>query len=98
MNAHLVELVWQRAHSRCEYCGLLQENSLLPFEIDHIIAQKHGGRTSANNLALACYYCNSFKGPNIAGIDPRTGNLVQLFHPRRHHWKRWLSQTAVARS
>jgi hypothetical protein len=35
-----------------------------------------------------CRFCNSFKGPNIAGLDPKTGKLVQLFNPRRHHWKR----------
>jgi hypothetical protein len=28
------------------------------------------GRGEAANLALSCFYCNSFKGPNIAGVDP----------------------------
>jgi hypothetical protein len=88
MDAELVEFVWQRARLCCEYCRLPQLYSLLPFEIDHVIAKKHGGRTVAENLALACFYCNSFKGPNIGGLDPRTGKLVQLFHPRRHQWKR----------
>jgi len=48
-----------------------------------------------------CSFCNSFKGPNIAGIDPRTGNLVQLFHPRRHHWKRcfrWRGPLLIGRT
>jgi hypothetical protein len=26
------------------------------------------------------------KGPNIAGIDPLTGNLTRLFHPRSDTW------------
>jgi hypothetical protein len=60
--------------------------SSIPFEIDHIIAQQHGGRTLAGNLALACFYCNASKGPNIASRDPLTGKLVPLFHPRRHKW------------
>lgn len=60
----------------------------LPFEIDHIIARKHGGATSGDNLALACFSCNNHKGPNIAGIDPRTGRIVRLYHPRRHRWQR----------
>jgi HNH endonuclease len=101
MNAELVELVWLRAHSSCEYCCLSQDQSLLPFEIDHIIACKHGGRAVANNLALACYYCNSFKGPHIGGLDPRTGRLTQLFHPRRHHWKgcfRWRGPILIGRT
>jgi 5-methylcytosine-specific restriction endonuclease McrA len=66
MEQALVELVWQRAHARCEYCQLAQASSLLTFEIDHIIAKKHGGATVPENLCLACFYCNSFKGPNIA--------------------------------
>ncbi len=79
---------------------------LVPFEIDHIIARKHRGRTTASNLALACWYCNSFKGSDIAGLDPRTGRLTRLFHPRRHRWPwhfRWLGpelfgKTAIGRT
>lgn len=41
----------------------------LPFHIDHVIAEQHGGMSVAGNLALACYACNLPKGPNIAGID-----------------------------
>jgi hypothetical protein len=39
MEQALVELVWQRAHARCEYCRLAPAHSLLSFEIDHIIAK-----------------------------------------------------------
>lgn len=35
-----------------------------------------------------CVLCNRFKGPNIAGIDRRSGKVVSLFHPRRHKWHR----------
>ncbi len=31
-------------------------------------------------------HCNRFKGPNIAGLDPETGELVRLFHPRADNW------------
>jgi hypothetical protein len=63
-----------------------QEFDELPFEIDHIIAEQHGGRTAFSNLALACFVCNRHKGPNLAGIDPLTGRHSKLFHPRRHAW------------
>lgn len=86
MDKELVNLVKQRAQNRCEYCQMLQAHSLLPFEIDHIIARQHRGKTVAGNLALACVYDNGFKGPNIAGLDPSTGRLMRLFHPRRHKW------------
>lgn len=28
------------------------------------------------------------KGPNLAGLDPRTGKIVPLFNPRRQLWRR----------
>jgi hypothetical protein len=56
-------------------------------EIDHVIAEKHDGRTEADNLALACFACNNHKGPNIAGIDLESGQVVRLFHPRRDQWR-----------
>jgi hypothetical protein len=78
--------VRQRANGRCEYCRLPQEATTVPFEIDHIVSRKHGGRTIASNLAVACWYCNSFKGSDISGLDPLTKKLVRLFNPRRHKW------------
>jgi hypothetical protein len=60
----------------------------IPFEIDHIIAESHGGRTRASNLALACFHDNSFKGTNLSGIDPHTNRITRLFNPRRHKWER----------
>lgn len=52
----------------------------------NIIARQHGGLTDADNLCLSCFRCNSHKGPNIASLDPETGELVRLFHPRRDDW------------
>lgn len=52
-------------------------------QIDHIVAEKHHGQTVADNLALCCLNDNLHKGPNIAGLDPETGTLTRLFHPRR---------------
>jgi hypothetical protein len=86
MDAMLGQQVRQRAGGRCEYCRLPQAGSRVPFEIDHIIARKHGGRTIASNLAVSCIYCNAYKGPNISGLDPATGKLTRLYHPRRHQW------------
>jgi hypothetical protein len=58
----------------------------VPFQIDHIIARQHGGLTVSENLALSCFHCNTHKGPNIASLDPLTGALVPLYHPRRDPW------------
>lgn len=88
MNQLLFDEVWARARGKCEYCRFPADLSWLPFQIDHVIAEKHGGRSDSSNLALSCYYCNSYKGPNIAGIDPEGDPeiAVQLFHPRRQDW------------
>ena len=86
MERALEQLVWERAGDRCEYCQVLQAHDRLSFEIDHIIARKHRGRTLANNLCLACFACNNHKGPNVAGVDPKTRKVVTLFNPRRHKW------------
>ena len=88
MNKTLASQVTRRAGRRCEYCHLPQIHTSIPFEIDHIIARKHGGPTVLENLALACFYCNSAKGPIIAGLDPSSGKLVPLFNPRRQIWSR----------
>jgi hypothetical protein len=90
MERALERLFWERAEGRCEYCQVAQEHDRLPFEIDHIIAKKHGGPTRAGNLCLTCFADNNHKGPNIAGLDPRTRKLTPLFNPRRHKWSRHL--------
>ena len=86
MAASLFHHVRVRAAGRCEYCRLPQKASSILFEIDHIISRKHHGRTVATNLAYTCWYCNSFKGSDIAGLDPLTRKLTRLFNPRRHKW------------
>lgn len=106
MDDALKQLVWQRAGARCEYCHLPQEHDVLPFQIDHIIALKHRGSTVAANLALSCFNCNSFKGPNIAGIDLLTNELTPLFNPRQDEWDKhflWegpqlMGQTTIGRT
>ena len=88
MKQTLLDLIWSRADRQCEYCHFSEDFAWLPFQVDHIIAEKPGGPTTEDNLALSCFYCNSFKGPNISGIDPQGDPVVavQLFHPRKNVW------------
>ena len=79
-------MVRERAGERCEYCLYPQEASFLAFEVEHIIAEKHGGATTENNLALACPYCNRFKGTDLGSLDPESGQLTPLFNPRPQQW------------
>jgi hypothetical protein len=86
-DASLREFVRSRAGGRCEYCRISERFTLAEHQLDHVVAMKHGGRTVAGNLALACALCNRFKGSDIASIDPQTGELTPLFHPRIDIWE-----------
>ena len=96
----------ERAGGLCEYCHLPDTSTTLPFQIDHIIAEKHAGLTSLENLAYCCLHCNAFKGPNIAGVDQETQEVVRLFHPRKDRWEehftwegsRLLARTSIGRA
>jgi 5-methylcytosine-specific restriction endonuclease McrA len=78
--------VRQRSGSLCEYCGIPETGTFFAHQVDHVIAEQHGGETTLENLALACAQCNRFKGPNIASIDPDTKRMVPLFNPRIDKW------------
>ena len=80
-------LVRKRAHARCEYCRLRQADApFLKHQIEHVVPRQHGGGDDPANLALACYRCNKYKGPNLTAFDPRTSRVVRLFDPRRQRW------------
>jgi hypothetical protein len=79
--------VRERARRRCEYCYLPDVlPKILRFHLEHIQARQHGGRTELANLAWCCQRCNERKGPNLSGVDPDTGSIVTLFHPRIDRW------------
>ena len=87
MDAATSQLVRQRAANHCEYCRLPEESSGLRFHIEHIVARQHGGTDDPDNLALACSEGSFHKGTNLTGIDPETGQVTRLFHPRRDRWE-----------
>lgn len=87
MDERARQFVRQRAGDRCEYCGLAQAQSpVAKLQIEHIIPRKHGGSDELANLALACIDCNLHKGANLTGIDPETGLIGAIFHPRNQRW------------
>jgi hypothetical protein len=86
MLEQVEQRIRQLAQGRCEYCRMPETVSRFTHVLDHIIARQHGGKTELSNLALCCGRCNQFKGPNIAGIDPGSGQIVRLFNPREDRW------------
>lgn len=94
MDARLRQSVKRRAKNCCEYCRLEQGQEPLPFHVEHIVPRQHGGKDVSNNLALACHHCNLHKGTNLSGIDPRTGKMTRLYHPRVDDWNEHFSNRA----
>ena len=107
MDAKTRARVWERAGHRCEYCQLHQDDSPLALlHVEHILPRFHGGSDEPDNLVLACIDCNLHKGTNLTGLDPETGQITELFHPRRHRWDEHFAwrgihlhgQTAIGRT
>jgi hypothetical protein len=62
VDATTERAVRHRAGKRCEYCLFPEALARLPFHIDHVVAEQHGGLATLENLALSCCYCNRYKG------------------------------------
>jgi hypothetical protein len=84
--ADLRRLVESRANHLCEYCLIHEDDMYLGCQVDHVIAEKHGGPTDAGNLSFACTFCNRAKGTDIGSIAPGTGKFTRFFNPRLDHW------------
>ena len=86
ISPSLRQQVTNRAGRRCEYCHYPQDEAFLSFEMEHVVAEKHGGKTAFDNLALACPHCNRAKGTDLGSIDPESGKLTPFFNPRTQQW------------
>src|SRR5262249_26295784 len=51
--------VFKRAWTRCEACGISNEDKAL--EVDHIIPRNKGGTDDISNFQALCYSCNAMK-------------------------------------
>jgi hypothetical protein len=78
--------VLTRARSCCEYCLIHQDDRPDTHQFDHVLAVKHGGLTVSENLALACAWCNNYKGSDLASMDPLEQTLAALYNPRTDLW------------
>ena len=78
--------VIDRARGCCEYCQMPDEYDVRTFQVDHIRSKKHRGPTVLSNLCYSCLPCNSYKGSDVSGYDPESGELVPLFNPRAQDW------------
>ncbi len=82
----LRRLLAERDKNYCVYCLTSEENCGLRMHVDHIIPETAGGKTTFDNLCLACFSCNVYKSATQTGLDPLTQIMVPLFHPLQQNW------------
>ena len=80
------ERVARQAELRCEYCRSPSDCSASSFSVEHIEPRSRGGSDDDDNLAWSCMGCNDRKYTAVDAIDPVSGEVVPLFHPRKQVW------------
>ena len=86
------QAVIERAQGYCEYCRSQVRFAMQSFSVEHIRPRSQDGKTTLDNLALACQGCNGHKYSKTAGYDLVSNEVVSLFHPRQQKWRdhfRW---------
>ncbi len=86
ISPEIRQAVAARANFVCEYCLIAEDDAYFKFQVEHIISRKHGGSSELENPALACVFCNRYKGSDIASISSETGELVRFYNPRTMRW------------
>ena len=86
ISAELRRIVEARAHKVCEYCLIHESDTYLGCQVDHIISEKHGGLTEAENLCYACTICNRAKGSDIGSIISGSDVFTRFYNPRKDVW------------
>ncbi len=77
---------------RCCYCLTSEANSGISLTFDHIYPVYQGGKSTFENVCLACRSCNEFKGTLTEAFDNLTQKTYPLFNPRLQIWSehfRW---------
>jgi HNH endonuclease len=83
---HLQKQIRRQFKDCCAYCKTAESLIATTFEIEHITPRSAGGKTSGENLCLACPHCNRHKATRQHFPDPETQQLVPLFHPQQQIW------------
>ncbi|MBK8090690.1 MAG: HNH endonuclease [Verrucomicrobiaceae bacterium] len=62
-----------------------QSLQVATFHVEHILPRILGGVSEEQNLAVACGR-NLHKSDRTHALDPETGLLMELYHPRKDNW------------
>ena len=84
-------LVVERAGGVCEYCLIDQEDTYFGCEIEHVISEKHGGATAAENLAVVRAWGSDYDSRRqMVQIDYRRMESARSFRVAGH-WYAWIA-------
>lgn len=72
--------IYTRDNHTCQYCGRMPARDELT--IDHVAPRSRGGKSTWDNVVLACVQCNMKKGDSLPGEK----GLKLLNTPKRPHW------------
>lgn len=72
--------IYVRDNHQCQYCGKVPKKEELT--IDHVIPRSKGGKTTWENVVLACIRCNMKKGSKLL----QEAGLKLLNEPVRPDW------------
>jgi 5-methylcytosine-specific restriction endonuclease McrA len=72
--------IFLRDNYQCQYCGVKPAMSELT--IDHVLPRAQGGKTSWENVVLACTSCNTSKGNRT----PEQAKMKMRSVPKRPNW------------
>lgn len=86
VSASLRRIVEDRAKHCCEYCLIHESDTFSGCQVDHVLAEKHGGETTHLNLAFSCAPCNRAKGTDLGSLAS-DGVLTRFFNPRSDAWR-----------
>lgn len=72
------EVLRQRFHFCCGYCGVSERDAGAELTIDHYQPRSRGGLDDLENWVYCCHACNEFKGDYWQPSSPR-----RILHPLR---------------
>jgi 5-methylcytosine-specific restriction endonuclease McrA len=77
--------LFERDRYTCQYCGKKLPSGELT--LDHVIPRCRGGRSTWENLAVACVKCNSRKSNRL----PQEAEMKILRRPEKPKWPAYLA-------
>ena len=78
--------VMRLSEGYCEYCLHPEAYATDFYHFDNILPLFEGGSNEVANIARSCGRCNILKNQKTVAFDPLTGQISELYNPRKDKW------------